>query len=116
MDKVRPPNAAGQFVDVSMSALRPQAAVELAAYGIVAALRGADVLDIGTGDGRLALGAAAAGAASVTGVDPDPDALRAARRRARSIGARRVSFRLSAAQDLALASERFDIAVLSWTL
>lgn len=108
--------AAGRFVDVSTAALRPDAALELAAYGITAALRGADVLDIGTGDGRLAFGAAAAGARSVTGVDPDPAALTAARRRARTLGRRRTSFRLSAAQELALPDERFDIAFLSWTL
>jgi predicted RNA methylase len=118
MAKVRPRDAtAGRFVDVSTAALRPEAAVELAAYGITSAvLRGADVLDIGTGDGRLAFGAAAVGAASVTGVDPDPAALRAARRHARSVGARTVSFRLRMAQELELPSARFDVAILSWAL
>lgn len=108
--------AAGRFVNVSTAALRPAAATELEAYGIGAALRGADVLDIGTGDGRLAFGAVAFGAASVTGVDPDPSALVAARRRARTLGRRRTTFRISTAQDLALSRERFDIAILSWTL
>lgn len=108
--------AAGQFVDVSTSAMRPVASAELAAYGIGRALRGARVIDIGTGDGRLAFGAAAAGAVSVVGVDPDPAALAAARRRARTLGRGRTSFRLSPAQELALGRERFDIALLSWTL
>src|SRR5258708_34480829 len=89
---------AGRFVDVSAAALRRDASIELAAYGMTRKLRGADVLDIGTGDGRLAFGAAAAGAASVTGVDPDPSAIRAARGRARKLGQRRTSFRLSTAQ------------------
>lgn len=108
--------AAGRFVDVSTAALRPDAEMELAAYGITAALHGADVIDIGTGDGRLALGAVAAGAASVVGVDPDPTALAAGRRRARTLGRGRTSFRLSTAQEIALPRERFDIALLSWTL
>jgi predicted RNA methylase len=108
--------AAGQFVDVSTAAMRPRAAIELSAYGIAVALRGADVLDIGTGDGRLAFGAAAAGAASVTGIDPDPAAVRAARRQARALGRQRTAFRLGSAQELHLAGERFDLAILSWTL
>ena len=108
--------AAGQFVDVSTAAMRPRPAIELTAYGIAAALRGADVLDIGTGDGRLAFGAAAAGAASVTGLDPDPAAVRAARRQARALGRGRTTFRIGSAQELDFPDERFDLATLSWTL
>ena len=106
----------GQFIDVSTAARRPLAADELAAYGILEQLRGASVLDIGTGDGRLAFGAARAGARVVVGVDPDPDALRAARQRARKERLSNVSFRLAAAQDLRAFRDRFDIAILSWTL
>lgn len=106
----------GRFVDVSIAALRPLAADELAAYGIVDRLRGASVLDIGTGDGRLAFGATAAGARRVVGIDPDAVALRAARRRARALGVANLSFRVGAAQDLRAAAESFDVAIFSWTL
>lgn len=106
----------GQFVQVTTSALRPAAATELAAYGISRTLRGARAIDIGAGDGRLAFGAAAAGAREVVAVDPDPDALRAGRARARELGVTNVSFRIGAAQDLPVAAGRFDLAILSWTL
>lgn len=106
----------GQFVDVSTAPLRPRAADELRAYGILPRLRRAAVLDIGTGDGRLAFGAASAGARVVLGVDPDPVALGAARRQARALGSTKVSFREGAAQDLPARTARFDVAILSWTL
>ncbi|HYY55579.1 MAG TPA: class I SAM-dependent methyltransferase [Candidatus Dormibacteraeota bacterium] len=109
-------SAVGQFIDVASAARRPRPRDELAAYGIVRRLRGATVLDIGTGDGRLAFGAASAGAALVVGIDPDPSALRAARRNARALALRNVSFRTGAAQDLPVPRGRFDIAILSWAL
>ncbi len=108
--------ALGRFLDVSTSARRPAALDELRAYRIGARLPGASVLDIGTGDGRLAFGAAEAGAREVVGVDPDQAAIRAARRRARALGRANVSFRVGAAQDLPVASGAFDVALLSWAL
>jgi ubiquinone/menaquinone biosynthesis C-methylase UbiE len=106
----------GQFLDVSTAARRPRGVDELRAYGIMRRLRGAAVIDIGCGDGRLAFAAARAGASRVVGVDPDPDALRAARRLARQLSLPNVSFRLGAAQRLPVPKERFDIAILSWAL
>ena len=106
----------GRFHDVASATIRPVPSVELEAYGIFDGLRGASVLDIGTGDGRLAFGAADAGARLVIGIEPDPAALRAARARVRRRGSRNVEFRLGSAQDLPVPRERFDVALLSWTL
>ncbi len=52
---------------------------------MVGELRGARVLDAGCGDGKLACAAASLGA-EVTGVDPDPTMLAAARSRANTVG------------------------------
>src|SRR5438128_10971684 len=79
--------------------LRPPAEIELAAYGVD--LRGKRVADVGTGEGRLALGAARH-AASVVAIDPDAGALRRGRAEARRLGIRNVSFREGAAQSLAV--------------
>lgn len=106
----------GRIVDPATSAKRPPAEIELREYGLGTRLRGARVLDLGTGDGRLALGAARLGAREVIGADPDPSALRVARRNARSQGAGNVSFRVAAAQDLPFRDERFDLVLLSWVL
>jgi putative methylase len=45
------------------------------------------VVDLGTGTGMLAIGAALAGADRVAGIDVDPDALAVARKNARLVGA-----------------------------
>jgi ubiquinone/menaquinone biosynthesis C-methylase UbiE len=78
-------------------------------------LRGKRVLDVGTGDGRLALGAAPY-ASEVEGVDPDADAIRSARAKAREQGFANVAFRVGAAQELPYPDGRFDVLILSWTL
>ena len=105
----------GHHLPVSTSALRPRPERELAAYGGPRLFRGKRVLDIGTGDGRLAFGIAR-WADSVVGVDADPDQLRAARRRARRERAPNVSFEQAAAQTLPFRDSSFDVVVLSWSL
>lgn len=67
---------------------------------------GKDVIDLGTGTGRLALGAAYLGAGSVTGVDIDPEALAVARRAAAASGLRRITQWVLA--DIEAISGRFD--------
>ena len=78
-------------------------------------IRGKDVLDIGTGDGRLSW-VIAATAQSVVGIDPDADAIRAARREARRRGLTNVRFVSRPAQALRIGRERFDTALFSWSL
>jgi len=97
------------------SAVRPTDDLELRRLRADRYLRGKDVLDIGTGEGRLAW-VIAPMARSVVGLDPDPDAIREARREARRRRLRNVRFEVSAAQDLGVGSERFDTALFSWSL
>jgi ubiquinone/menaquinone biosynthesis C-methylase UbiE len=73
------------------------------------------VLDVGTGDGRLALGAAPY-AREVQGVDPDSDAIQSAQAKAREHGVANAAFRVGAAQELPYPDGRFDVLILSWTL
>ncbi len=105
----------GRSIPTGSSALRPRAEVELAEYGGAALFRGKRALDIGTGDGRLALGMAR-WAREVVGLDPDPKAIREARANARAGGARNVSFRVGAGQELPFPDASFDVVVLSWAL
>jgi ubiquinone/menaquinone biosynthesis C-methylase UbiE len=70
-------------------------------------LRGARVLDAGCGDGALACAAAAHGAA-VTGIDPDPAMLAAARARAERAGAHAV-FLEGRVERLPFADASFDV-------
>ena len=78
-------------------------------------MRGRRVLDLGCGDGRFAL-AFARFASKVEGLDPDPDAIAAARKAAREINLRNVRFATGAAQHLPYPDSAFDVVVLSWTL
>ena len=97
------------------SATRPQDDVEIRRLGAARYLEGKDVLDIGTGDGRLARLIASI-ARSVVGIDPDPDAIRAAKRQARASGLRNVRFAVGPAQQLGVRAGSFDTALFSWSL
>jgi ubiquinone/menaquinone biosynthesis C-methylase UbiE len=76
---------------------------------------GKRVLDLGCGDGRLALGVAPF-ATMVDGIDPDAGAIAAAKTNARKAGVRNVRFTAGAAQDLPYSHSAFDVVILSWTL
>lgn len=97
------------------SAVRPADDVELRGLRAERFFRGKDVLDIGTGDGRL-VWLIAPIARSVVGLDPDPEGIREATRNAKWRGVRNARFKVSIGQDLGVAKERFDTAVFSWSL
>ena len=88
--------------------------VELRALHRVARFEGARVLEIGTGDGRLAC-RYAADAAQVLGVD-GVDAIAKARDARPTELEDRVEFLAADARHLPFESGRFDIAVLAWSL
>lgn len=93
----------------------PRAGREIAALGGAKRFRGRDVIDIGTGNGRLAFDAARY-ARRVLGVDPSDGAIEIARRQADARGIRNVEFRAGGAQRLDGIKDRFDIALFSWSL
>jgi len=97
------------------SATRPQDDLELRRLRAARYFRDRDVLDIGTGTGRL-VWLIAPTARSVVGIDPDADAIRAAKRAARARGLRNVRFAVSPAQDLGVPRESFDTVLFSWSL
>lgn len=93
----------------------PRRGREVAALGGAKRFRGRDVIDIGTGNGRLAFDVAEH-ARRVLGVDPSEGALEVARRQADARGIRNVEFRRGSAQRLEGIKDRFDIALFSWSL
>ena len=105
----------GKHVPALSSALRPRPQDELREWGGRPLVRGMRVLDLGCGDGRLALGVAPF-ATSVAGIDPDAEAIAAAKRSARRAGIRNVRFTTGAAQHLPWPDAAFDVVILSWTL
>lgn len=108
-------SAVGRLLPAISSLLRPPPKDELREYGGVGLVRRKRVIDVGCGDGRMALGCAPY-AAEVVGVDPDPEAIRLARTKAREFGASNVTFQVGVAQELPFADEHFDVVILSWTL
>jgi len=107
-------SAVGRLLPAISSLLRPPARAELREYGGVGLVRRKRVIDVGCGDGRMALGCAPY-ASEVVGVDPDPEAIRLARSKARELGAN-ARFKVGVAQELPFANEHFDVVILSWTL
>jgi len=105
----------GKLLPAMSSALRPHPHDELREWGGPRLVRRKRVLDLGCGDGRLALGVAPY-AKRVDGLDPDPEAIAAAKTNARQAGVRNVRFAAGAAQRLPYPDKTFDVVILSWTL
>jgi SAM-dependent methyltransferase len=78
-------------------------------FDLAGPLRDRRVLDIGTGDGTYALGAASRGGL-VTAIDRDPAMLEAARARATSLGLD-IALQQGAAELLPFASASFDVVL-----
>ena len=72
------------------------------------------VVEIGCGGGRLTLRLAGLGA-SVHAIDPDPKAVREARRTLPARYAKRVRYQVGGAESLKLRDESFDVAVFAWS-
>ena len=79
-----------------------------------AGLTDARVLDIGCGDGRLTKQIAKT-ATQVVGIDPKPEVWESTGD-SRSVGSDQVSCARGRAEELPFPPERFDVAILGWTL
>jgi predicted RNA methylase len=84
---------------------------------LAGSLAGKRVLEIGCGDGRLTW-RYAAGAGRVTAIDPDPERLACARRDCPASLQGQVEFLNLALEDYAAGvhTDRFDLAILAWSL
>ena len=94
--------------------LDPEGA-HLAALRRLADFRGARVLEMGCGEGRLTEGIAE-DAASVLAFDPDAESVEQARKALPAELADRVSFKVASAEQLEIEPGSFDLVVFSWSL
>ena len=105
----------GKHVPTISAALRPDPLHELEEWGGETLVRRKRLLDLGCGDGRFAIGVARL-ASSVEGLDPDEEAIAAAKKTVRRSGVTNVRFAVGAAQQLPYPDAGFDVVLLSWTL
>lgn len=113
MEVIERDTPAGRFVVVSR---HPRSGREIEAFGGARTFGGKTVVDIGTGVGRLAFDAARV-ARHVVGVDPYEEAIRSAREQAKREGLTNLEFRVGDARTFTpRPGERFDLAILSWSL
>ena len=88
---------------------------ELEALGRLVTLVGKDVLDVGCGDGRSTRRLART-AASVLGVDPDPEAIAQAREAANDAAAGSCAYLTADVAALDLTPASYDVVVFSRSL
>lgn len=94
--------------------LDPEGA-HLAALRRLADFRGARVLEMGCGEGRLTPGIAA-DAASVLAFDPNAALVEVARAALPAELADRVAFRVAKAEEIEIAPGSFDLVAFTWSL
>lgn len=81
-----------------------------------APIRGARILEVGCGDGRLTRRIAHA-ARTVVGIDPDGEQIARARElTARQLLRRKVRYEVGSGEHLPFPDATFDIALFSWSL
>ena len=78
-------------------------------------LRAKDVLEIGAGEGRLTWRLADQ-AVTILAIDPDEARLERARQSVPDLAQSKVTFEVGDVTSVDLASQAFDVAVLSWSL
>ena len=78
-------------------------------------LEGAQVLEVGCGDGRLTRRIART-ARAVAAIDPNGAFIARAKALTPASLRKKVRYRVAAAETLRLPGRRFDVAVLSWSL
>jgi len=89
---------------------------ELRALKEVGDWHGLRVIDIGCGEGRLALRIARLGPRLIDALDPDREKIRAARQHVPGKYAKLIRYRVGTAEDLRYPDDTFDRAVFSWSL
>ncbi len=94
--------------------LDPEGA-HLSALRRLADFRGARVLEMGCGEGRLTMGIAEQ-AEHVLAFDPDAEAVEKGRRALPVELADRVSFLVASAEQIEIEPVSFDLVVFSWSL
>jgi ubiquinone/menaquinone biosynthesis C-methylase UbiE len=93
----------------------PRTGREARIYGGRRLFGGKDVIDVGTGVGRLAFEIAPY-ARSLVGIDPSEEAIAVARERAERERIGNVDFRVDDARTLRGVRDGFDVAIFSWSL
>lgn len=81
----------------------------------LADFRGARVLEVGAGEGRLTTGFAGE-AASVLAIDPDADSIAEAEQALAADLREKVTFRVASAGEVEVPKSSFDLVLFSWSL